>query len=49
MPDTSCLLYGLIDSCFVQKHNLERIRIDSYMMMGFNKRDGETVDEVAVI
>jgi hypothetical protein len=49
MPNTSYLLYSLIDSRFARKYNLERIRIDSCTMMGFNEQDGEIVDEVAVI
>jgi len=50
LPDTGCLTYGLIDSRFVRKHNLQRKKILPREMGGF---DGEgkavIVDELAVI
>src|SRR5271168_1756144 len=49
MPDTGCLSYGLVDSRFAQKHNLQRIKIRPRTMMGYNETNEEVVDEVAVI
>jgi hypothetical protein len=50
LPDTGCLTYGLIDSRFVRKHNLQRKKILPREMGGF---DGEgkavIVDKLAVI
>jgi hypothetical protein len=49
MPDTGCLSYGLVDSRFAQKHNLQRIRIKPRTMTGYNETNEEVVNEVAVI
>jgi predicted aspartyl protease len=49
MPDTGCLSYGLVDSRFAQKHNLQRIRIKPCTMTGYNETNEEVVSEVAVI
>ena len=49
LADTGCLLYGLIDSRYARKHNLERIPIRPRAIVGFDVRSEEEVTEVAVL
>jgi hypothetical protein len=46
--DSGCLSYGLCDSRFARRHDLQRIKIEPREMEGFNKAI-ETVDEIVGI
>jgi predicted aspartyl protease len=47
--DTGCLSYGVINSRFAQKHNLQRIRVRPRTMTGYDNTTESVVDEVAAI
>ena len=47
--DTGCQSYGVIDSCFAQKHALERIKITPRQMTGYDGVEGNIIDEVVVV
>jgi hypothetical protein len=49
LVDTGCLSYGLIDSRFVARHKLERIKISPRGITGFDAPSDEEISEVAVI
>jgi hypothetical protein len=44
--DTGCTTYGIISSSFVQKHQLERVKIRQRPLKGFDGPSGQ-IDEVA--
>ena len=47
--DTGCLSYGLIDSRFATKHNLQRIPISPRSLTGFDSPTDDLITEVAVV
>lgn len=49
LVDSGCLSYGVVDSHFVQKHGLERIRITPREMEGFDGVPASQVTAVAVV
>jgi predicted aspartyl protease len=49
LVDTGCTSYGLIDSRFATKHNLQRIPITPRGVTGFDAPSGAKISEVAVI
>jgi hypothetical protein len=47
--DTGCSLYGIINSHFVKKHNLKRIKLETPQpITGYEGREG-AIDEVVYI
>jgi predicted aspartyl protease len=49
LVDSGCLSYGLIDSRFTRKHNLQRIKISPRIMTGFNVLISGLINEVTVV
>jgi predicted aspartyl protease len=49
LVDTGCTSYGLVDSRFATKHNLQRIPIHPREVTGFDALSGDKISEVAVI
>lgn len=46
--DSGCLAYSVIHSCFVQRNNLQRIRIDPRPLSGYDGGTGCVVEEIAI-
>jgi predicted aspartyl protease len=49
LVDTGCTSYGLVDSRFATKHNLQRIPISPRDVTGFDAPSGAKISEVAVM
>lgn len=49
LVDTGCTSYGLVDSRFATKHNLQRIPIHPREVTGFDALSGDKISEVAVM
>jgi hypothetical protein len=49
LVDTGCLSYGLVDSRFATRHNLQRLEIPPREVTGFDALSDDTISEVAVI
>ena len=49
LVDTGCSSYGLVDSRFAMKHNLQCIPIHPRGVTGYNALSGDKITEVAVI
>jgi len=47
--NTECLFYKIIISCFVKNHNLQCMKIRSYMIIKFDEPSNSSVNEVTVI
>ncbi len=47
--NTECLFYEMITSCFVKNHNLQCMKIRSYMITRFDEPSNLSVNEVTVI
>ena len=49
LVDSGCLSYGVIDSRFARKHNLQRIKITPRELVGIGKQVVGKIDEVVVV
>jgi predicted aspartyl protease len=49
LVDSGCLSYGVIDSRFVRKHNLQRIKITPRKLVGVGKQVVGKIDEVVAV
>ncbi len=49
LVDSGCLSYGVIDSCFARKHNLQRIKITPRDLVGVGEQVIGKIDEVVTV
>jgi len=47
--NTECLFYEIITSCFAKNHNLQHMKIRSYMITEFDEPSNSSVNEVTVV